>query len=292
MLFSRLQAEVAEQNMQALRNGQPMPAEPTHRLIEALQERVKVRPDNPQYWYLLGRYANQVGRYELAVEGFRGAYKLTPNDPEVVSQLAQALFFAGGNQITEEVSFLVKRALEINPKDTTALGLAGIEAFGQQDFQGAIDFWQAAVDLTPPGVPGRDALMAGIARARQELPDKGGQKTGPDWQLPVKVSLSDELALPEEGVLFVFVREYQGSPMPLVVQRLPLTNLPTTIILDETMAMTTKDRLQVDRPVEVVARVSRQGTATPQPGDMEGRTGPLKMTGHAEGVEVMINQVL
>lgn len=292
VLFSQLQAEVAEQNMQALRNGQPLPVEPTHKLIEALQERVKVRPDNPQYWYLLGRYANQVGRYELAVEGFRGAYKLSPDDPEVVSQLAQALFFASGNQITDEISFLVNRALEINPRDTTALGLAGIEAFGQQNYQGAVDFWQAAVDLTPPGTPGRDALMAGIARARQELSADGKPQAAVHWQLPVRVSLSDELTLPEEGTLFVFVREHQGSPMPLVVQRLPLANLPTTIILNETMAMTTKDRLQTNKPVEVVARISKTGTAVPQPGDMEGLSGPLDMTGHTDGVEIVIDRIL
>ncbi|MBU2887121.1 c-type cytochrome biogenesis protein CcmI [Gilvimarinus agarilyticus] len=291
-LFVKLQKRVAEHNVAAMQAGRQPDIGPTTELIELLQERVKTRSDNPQYWYLLGRYANQVGRYELAVEGFRGAYDISPNDPGIASQLAQALFFVEDNQITDEIRFLIERALESDPEDTTALGLAGINAFSSQDYAAAIEHWQSAVDLTPVGASGRQALMAGINRAKQELGTEPDTETNATWKLPIEVSLAPNLSLPDSGTVFVLVREHNGSPMPLAVQRLQLTEFPLSIILDETMAMTTKSRLHANGPLEVVARVSLAGTAAPQPGDLQGSTAPVDMSKLADPVQVVIDQTL
>lgn len=291
VLFTQLQSQVSEHNMAALREGRQPAIEPTLELIKTLEERVKTRPENPQYWYLLGRYGNQVGDYATAVRGFRGAYDISPNDPGLASQLAQSLFFVNDNRMNDEISFLVQRSLELDPEDTTALGLAGIEAFGAQNFQAAADYWQRAVDLTPPNAPGRDALQAGIERARQEL-GQGAASGTSSWRIAVNVSLADGLELPAQGMLFVVAKEFGGSPMPLVASRLPLDSLNESIILDETMAMTSSARLATDKPLELIARISVAGTAMAQAGDLEGRIGPVTMAEIDGELEVVIDKKL
>lgn len=312
LLFTKLQQQVTAHNLEALQKGEQPDVEPTKKLIANLKERVKARPDNPQYWYLLGRYSSQVGDFKEAERGFRGAYQLAPEDATLASELAQALFFVNGNRIDEETRFLLERALSLNPEDTTALGLAGIGAFERQDFAKALQYWQRAVDLTPTFAPGRRALEAGITRVQAELDNtaKGAaegrsaeasrkQKTqnstdnvSSSIRIPVEVVLSDDLPLPEGAYLFVFAREYGASPMPLLVKRTSATERTMSIILDETMAMTTNERIGQVEQLELVARISLTGQASPQAGDMEGRSSPISLGDIDGSITIVIDKLL
>lgn len=293
--LTRLQQQVAMDNFAAMQAGQQPDIEPTRALIQAIEARLKSRPDNTRYWYMLGRYASQVGDYQRAETGFRKVYEQSPNDPGAASELAQAIFLGNGNRINDEVNFLVDRALEGDSQDTTALGLAGIRAFEARNFRDAERYWLRAVESTPEGAPGRQALMAGVARARSEQGADGAPAPVSDsasWQIPLTVSLAEGLEAPAGATLFVFARQYNAGPMPLAVYRGPVPQFPESIILDETMAMTTKDRLMQEGQIELVARISSSGQAMPQPGDLQGSLGPLDMGALPEQITVKISERL
>ncbi|WP_041523259.1 c-type cytochrome biogenesis protein CcmI [Gilvimarinus agarilyticus] len=305
VLFAQMQQQLERDNMALMRAGEVPGAEPTRELVAAIEARLKNQPDNAQYWYLLGRYGSQIGDFDAAERGFREVYQRAPADPGNASALAQAIFLGNGNQINGEITFLVERALELDGEDTTALGLAGISAFEQQQFAEAAKLWGTAVNLTPEGAPGRQALMAGVVRAREEAQQRG-QSTDSDatqtsetstsgeasWTIPVAITLAPDLQVPEGSTLFLYAREYQGSPMPLVVTRLPAAQFPATIVLDETMAMTSADRLFAKGQVEIVARVSASGQVTPAAGDLQGLRGPLAIDDLPNPVEVVIDTQL
>ena len=63
--------------------------------------------------------------------------------------------------------------------------------------------------------------------------------------------------------------------MPLAVKRLRVADLPITVTLDDSLAMTPEMRLSSFPQVMVGARISASGQATPQSGDLEGEKGPL-----------------
>ena len=80
--------------------------------------------------------------------------------------------------------------------------------------------------------------------------------------------------------------------MPLAITRIKVADLPATIILDETMAMSTMASLaQADR-VEVVARISEDGSATAKAGDWQVSAGPLEMDALPEVTELVIAEKL
>ncbi|WP_339615088.1 c-type cytochrome biogenesis protein CcmI [uncultured Gilvimarinus sp.] len=304
VLFSQMQQELERDNMALMQAGQAPDPERTRELLEAIEARLVNHPENTQYWYLLGRYGSQIGDFDAAERGFREVYQSAPADAGNASALAQAIFLNNGNQLNDEVEFLVARALEVDPKDTTALGLAGIIAFEQQEFAEAARHWGAAVKLTPEGAPGRQALMAGVARALKEAEQHGQSVAGvkksgqaepaseSSWSIPVTVSLAPDLELPKGGTLFLYAREYQAGPMPLVVTRLPATQFPMTIVLDETMAMTSTDRLFAKGQIEIVARVSQSGQVSAAPGDLQGLRGPLAIDELPEPLEITIDTQL
>jgi cytochrome c-type biogenesis protein CcmH len=75
--------------------------------------------------------------------------------------------------------------------------------------------------------------------------------------------------------------------MPLAVLRKQVKDLPLEFALDDSMAMAPNLKLSGFAEVIVGARVSRSGNATPQSGDLQGLSRPVKVG--ATGVGVVID---
>lgn len=266
--------------------------ERTRAMIELLESRVATRPDNAQYWYLLARYHSALGDLAAATEALRQVHRLHPEDAGNTAQLAQALFLQGNNRITDEIRDLTRAALFADPEEPTALGLAGIDAYQSGDYQAAIDYWERVLPTLPRDSQTHRALSAGIERARQQLGETPDEAEALEWQLPVEITLNEDLTLPANATLFVLVREAGAGPMPLVVTRLPAEEFPLSIVMNETMAMTTTDRLSQAAELEVVARISLTGDAARASGDLQGISEPLPAEPLPERVRVEINQIL
>jgi cytochrome c-type biogenesis protein CcmH len=65
--------------------------------------------------------------------------------------------------------------------------------------------------------------------------------------------------------------------VPLAVTRRQARELPVAFTLDDTMSMAPGMKLSDHAQVIIGARVSKSGTPTPQPGDFEGLTAPVKV---------------
>jgi len=96
--------------------------------------------------------------------------------------------------------------------------------------------------------------------------------------MKVTVSLSPTLAkqAAPDDIVFIFARATQGPRMPLAIVRAQVKDLPTTVVLDDTQAMSPGMNLSSVPEVVVVARISKSGDAKAQNGDLEGTSAPLK----------------
>ena len=95
--------------------------------------------------------------------------------------------------------------------------------------------------------------------------------------------------LPANASLFVIARQPGGPPMPVAVEKLAAANFPVEVTLDDgDSPMPTMKLSQMDQ-VEVLARVSASGNATPQAGDFEAVAKPAGKD--AGTIELLIDQV-
>lgn len=110
--------------------------------------------------------------------------------------------------------------------------------------------------------------------------------------IDVAISLSPALAdgVAPDTTVFVYAKAAAGPPMPLAVQRVQVADLPTTLRLDDSMAMMPAMKLSSFPQVIVGARVSASGQAMPQSGDLEGETGPIPTTS-ANQISITIDRV-
>jgi cytochrome c-type biogenesis protein CcmH len=90
--------------------------------------------------------------------------------------------------------------------------------------------------------------------------------------------------------VFIYARAASGPPMPLAATRTSIGDLPVTVTLDDSQAMTPQMRLSSFDQIIVGARVSKSGQALPQPGDLEGISTPISIT-NQPSIAVTIDRV-
>jgi len=128
----------------------------------------------------------------------------------------------------------------------------------------------------PPATTSDSSLPAGHPPMPGATPPSMSASTA-SKSMKVSVRLSPALrakAAPGD-TLYVFARAPQGPAMPLAIVRKQVKDLPLTVTLDDSMAMTPNFRISNFPEVIIGARISRTGDAIARPGDLEGQTGPL-----------------
>ena len=281
-------------------------------LVERLAAKMEQNPDQLEGWLMLGRTYVALEQPAKGAAALQRALALAPQDPEIMVSLAQALAAAAGGQLAGRPVELITSALAVAPDHATGLWLQGLAAYQAKEFPQAVERWERLAQGLDPNGEDAAQLRQFIADAREEggLPPgdaptaapaspmtgqtaAAGQDTlaaGPSLQ--VEVSLAEPLWREADinHSLFVYAKAASGPPMPLAVKRLKVADLPLTVTLDDSLAMTPEMKLSNFPQVIVGARISPSGQASPQSGDLEGETGPLAPADQAS-VKVLIERV-
>lgn len=253
--------------------------------VDRLAAKLAADPKNGEGWAMLGRSYVMLQRYGEAGLAFSKAVELLGNEPDVLADYAEALALANNDSLQGQPAQLVSKALKANPNHAKSLWLNGHALLQQGRTAQAIEQWQRLLTVLPPGAEGRAAVEQLIAQVRSSNPQLAGPAGAPPppaaaskgAAMQVRVELARELAAraaPTDTV-FVFARAAQGPKMPLAIVRKQVKDLPLTVTLDDSMAMSPAMKLSTASQVVVGARVSKAGNAMPQSGDLEGLSAPL-----------------
>jgi cytochrome c-type biogenesis protein CcmH len=265
-------------------------------MIQSLVDRLEQEPDDPDGWRLLGRSYLHVKRFSEARQAFDKAIELTnPPTASLLTDYAEVLALSNNSMFTGRSSEFLTRALKIDPQYPKAIWLSGFARFQEEKFLEAIKHWQYLKALLPPDSPDHESLNNYIAKATEQsgITVTNDQNPAvPKIQIKVNVDLDDALInkVSSDDVVFVYAYAAKGPRMPLAIVRKKADELPLTVTLDETMAMTPQMSLVNFSEIIINARISKSGQATPQPGDLIGKSDVLKTT-EASVVDIIINHI-
>jgi len=283
---------------------------PSHNIEEVvakLAQRLSEEPDNLEGWVLLARAYARMQRFQEAANAYEQARRLAGDQPDLLIDHADMLVTANGGRFSDEVGQLLQTALQQQPDNLKGLWLMGHWKYQRGDNQGAIENWQQVAQQLPPGNEEDAAAIKQqiqLARTRMigegdtaqpatEVPGSSKTATAAGGKIEVSVTLNAALAdraAPDDTV-FIFARAVSGPRMPLAIARKKVSDLPVSVTLDDSMAMSPAMVLSRFPQVTLGARISKSGQAISQSGDLQGIKSPVT-PGQKGTVQIVIDEVI
>jgi len=295
-------------------NGAPRAADPKiEAMVDKLAARLKDHPEDTQGWLMLARSYQVLERFPESADAYAHADAVVSKSADLLADYADVLAMAQGQRLAGRPTELIERALALDPKQRKALALAATAALERRDAPGALRYWRSLQSQFEAGseeyreVAAIIAEIEGVASAApappatRSPPSSAASNAAPGPASSVASgagSISGQVQLGSafasrvgaDDIVFIYARAAEGSRMPLAIQRLPARSLPGAFVLDDSMGMAPGVKLSDAAEVVVEARISKSGNALPQPGDLFGRSPPLKPG--AKGVTIVIDQVV
>ncbi|HET8702083.1 MAG TPA: hypothetical protein VFL97_10520, partial [Nitrococcus sp.] len=259
--------------------------------LARLETHLRQQPNDGDGWFVLGRAYALLGRYEDAGNAFKKAQDVLGASAPVLAERAQVLARAAKGNFDGEPAQLLASALKLDPGNTLALWLSGIAAKQKGDQALATERWRAALATVPADSAAAAAIRSALGESGETAKKAaapsvavGGARIEVSVQLDPKFAHEFSAATP----VFVFARAVDGPRMPLAVVRTTVGRLPQTLTLDDSKAITGGAKLSAFREVQIVARVSPDGQAMPEAGNVQGSSGPIRTDTH-QPVTLVLN---
>ncbi len=276
-------------------------------LAATLAEKLEKNPNNPEGWVMLGRTYKMLGRFDEAEQAYLHAGNTANEESALMLERVELALDRNRGSLDGAAQKLLDEVLKKEPGNPRAKFIAGVDAFGHQDYRKAISYWEALLKQVPPDSQDASNLASSIAEARARLGGKASAMTEADASatpssvtaptadtasIRGKVSLAPALkakASPSDTV-FIFARAPQGPPMPLAAIRVTVADLPLEFTLDDSLAMSPQTKLSLFKTVRVEARVAKSGDVAAKSGDLAGSIESVKVG--TTGVALNIDRVL
>jgi cytochrome c-type biogenesis protein CcmH len=245
--------------------------------IANLEAELKSKPDNLEGWVLLARTQMAIGNYEAANQAFAKAIMLEPGNPDLKTERAEAMMRASGSRtFSDEAVALLKQALSENPEHERAMFFIGMHYLQQGDSA------QAEIYLNKL-LPKLDAEAAvalreqiNIARAQQNKTpfeatetQSSANSNAPHIKVQVSLDKTVAAAVKPGAVLFVFAKSISGGGPPVAAKRIEVSTFPIELELSDSDSLMPTANLSSQEKVLLSARISLQGVANSQAGDIE-----------------------
>lgn len=277
-------------------------------LVAQLAQRLEREPNDVEGWMMLGRSYSMTNDLDGAAATWRKLGAKIPDQADILADWADLLAGAAGGRFDGDPDRLIRRALELDPAHLKALALAGTAAFQREDFAAASAHWERILANMDPsegvyaavvasinearskgGMPLLEAagLGAGAARTGGSAGEGAAEGSGEALKVSGRISISAELAAQVEAddTVFVFARPVEGG-MPVAALRLRAGDLPASFSFENAPRMS---KGPLPAQLSIGARLSKQGEATAQAGDLEGE--PVNVAPDAANVEIVIDRV-
>ena len=266
-------------------------------MVDSLAKKMNDQPGDPKGWILLARSQNALGRYPEAAQAYERAFKLLPNDAQLMADYADVLVMTQEGRFDGKPYQLIQQALKQDSNNLKVLALAGTAEMRLGNRAESLKHWQKLKTLIAKDSDDYREVEAIIAEVMGKPAEVVAAPAGTATNGPPPLSASSAAAVsgsvtiaPELAAsiapgdtLFVLARAASAAGganpprMPLAVLRVPAPpKWPYVFTLTDAMAMAPGMNLSSFAEVTIEARISKSGNTTLQPGDFSGQSLPVK----------------
>ncbi len=141
-------------------------------MVARLEKHLADQPDDAAGWFRLGRAYAVLGRPEAATAAYEHAYKLTPDDPQVIGEYAAFLYNSDPQNTSGQAFILYTRLLKLDPENQDALWYLGFAGYQQGDYKLALKYWEQLLKGMPVNSAETEHLRTIITKTREKLAAK------------------------------------------------------------------------------------------------------------------------
>lgn len=231
--------------------------------ITQLEAALREHPDQAEGWALLAQAYQRENKLPQARDALARAAQLAPDNADILTEAAQARALATADRrFDAQAVVLLQSALKANPNQQRARWFLGVAQRQAGDSAQAAATWTPLLELVDPQTATSLREQINLARADAGQPPLP-EPAAPAPLLTVQVALDPALAarIPPDASVFVIVRATDGSPIPVAAQRHAVSELPFTAHLSDADSPMPARKLSQARQVEVLARISLDGSA-------------------------------
>jgi len=137
--------------------------------VGEIRKRLKMDKDDLDRWVMVGEAYEKLGQPRQAVESFRVARQIAPDDPGISAALGEALINADGGAVGEEARKLfesIPKDSGVQPEARYYLAMAAAQA---GDMKTALKGWQSLLADSPADAPWIESTRNRIAAAAQAM---------------------------------------------------------------------------------------------------------------------------
>lgn len=266
-----------------LGKGEPLSDEELAQFALALRTKLANTGDDAVAWFVLGRIWFSQGQVPESIEAFEKALSLTPERSNLLISYAQALLVEGSEENVKKAAKSLGLVLSKDAGNIDALSMLALIAQQRGDVKEARAAWEVLLAQLPKDDPRYAQVQQQLAQLEPQ--QKAVAKDGP--VLHVTLTIPPAVADAHAGeTLFVFARATEGMPLPVAVQKLTVKAGTMQIQLDNSHSMQSGWNLSAVQSVTVGARISRSGSATPDPTDLQLKSAELSLSATPQQVEL------
>lgn len=266
-----------------LGKGEPLSDEELAQFALALRTKLANTGDDAVAWFVLGRIWFSQGQVPESIEAFEKALSLTPERSNLLISYAQALLVEGSEENVKKAAKSLGLVLSKDAGNIDALSMLALIAQQRGDVKEARAAWEVLLAQLPKDDPRYPQVQQQLAQLEPQ--QKAVTKDGPVLHVTLTIpqAVADANA---SATLFVFARATQGMPLPVAVQKLTVQAGTLQIQLDNSHSMQSGWNLSAVQSVTVGARISRSGSATPDPTDLQLKSAELSLSDSPLSVEL------
>lgn len=143
-------------------------------MLEALETRLKAKPEDAEGWYVAGRAYLVQQRLGDAESALGRAVKLAPKEARYLSHYAEVLALVDEGNLQKRARAWIDAALELDPDEEKALELAGLAAYQREAWAQAVFYWRHLLKRLPPESEFHQDIEAALKRARGQAEHASG----------------------------------------------------------------------------------------------------------------------